>query len=44
MTRALPFLMILLSIGAAAVYGASGDLRRTIYWIAAATITVAVTF
>lgn len=39
-----PTLMILISIGTAAVYCAKGDLGRTIYWLAGAALTVAVTF
>jgi hypothetical protein len=35
---------MLLSIGAALVYGAGGDWRRAVYWCAAAVITAAVTF
>lgn len=39
-----PIAMIVASVGAAAVYGCGGDLRRMIYWIAAAVLTAAVTF
>lgn len=42
--HALPVIMILLSVAAAAVYAASGDVRRAIYWTAAAVITASVTF
>ena len=39
-----PLLMIVLDIGTAAVYGAQGDIRKAIYWIAAAVLNAAVTF
>lgn len=39
-----PSLMIAFSVGAAVVYGLGGDVRRTIYWMAAAVLTAAVTF
>jgi len=46
MTRAhvFPALLIALDVGAAVVYGLEGDWRRTIYWTAAAVLTVVVTF
>lgn len=40
----LPSLMILLSVGSSVVYGFDGDLRRTLYWAAAAILTASVTF
>lgn len=39
-----PALLILLDGGAAAVYAVDGDVRRTVYWLAAAVLTVTVTF
>ena len=39
-----PLLLILLDVLAAAVYTSQGDLRKTIYWIAAAVLNAAVTF
>ena len=39
-----PSLLILLDIGAAVVYGVSGDWRRCVYWIAAAVLTATVTY
>lgn len=42
--KILPSVMIGLSVGAAIVYGISGDLRHTLYWSAAAVITASVTF
>lgn len=42
--KTLPTIMIVLSILAAIVYAANGDGRRTVYWIGAAIVQVAVTF
>ena len=39
-----PLLLILLDIGAAIVYGAGGDWKMALYWIAAAVLNAAVTF
>lgn len=39
-----PLLLIVLDLGAAAVYGFSGDWRKLIYWIAAAVLNITVTF
>ena len=39
-----PTILILLDVGAGIVYGASGDWRKLIYWLAAATLTATVTF
>ena len=44
MTRAFPIALIILDLGASIVYAFNGDLRRTIYWLAAATLTSCVTF
>jgi hypothetical protein len=46
MTKAqmLPTLLIIISLGAAVVYGIEGDARKTIYWIAAAFLTASVTY
>ncbi len=44
MTKIAPVTMICLSIASAMIYAAGGDWRRAIYWIAAATLTSAVTF
>lgn len=46
MTRAqvFPAALIALDIGAAVMYGLDGDVRRMIYWIAAAVLTCTVTF
>lgn len=39
-----PLLLISLDMFAAVVYASQGDLRKTIYWIAAAVLNAAVTF
>ena len=39
-----PLLLIALDLGSAAVYCFSGDWRKIIYWVAAATLTTVVTF
>ena len=39
-----PLLLIALDIGAAMVYGLNGDMRKVVYWIAAAVLNVTVTF
>jgi hypothetical protein len=46
MTRAqiLPSLLIVLDLGAAAVWAVDADWRRATYWIAAAVLTACVTF
>ena len=44
MTRFFPTTLIILDVGAAVVYLAAGDVRRFIYWMAAATLTATVTY
>ena len=39
-----PIILILLDIGAGFVYLASGDIKKFIYWIAAAVLNITVTF
>jgi hypothetical protein len=39
-----PSLSIALNLASAGVYAFHGDLKRTIYWLAAATLTACVTF
>lgn len=39
-----PVALILLDLGAAFVYGLNGDVRKVIYWIAAAILNITVTF
>ena len=44
MTKIFPTLLIALDLGAAVVYGISGDWRKVVYWTAAAVLNAAVTF
>ena len=44
MTVLFPTALIVLDVAAAAVYGAEGDWRRCVYWLAAAVLTAAVTW
>ena len=39
-----PSILILLNLGAAIMYVPSGNMRKIIYWIAAAVLNAAVTF
>lgn len=39
-----PTTLIVLDVAAAVVYMAGGDVRRFIYWMAAATLTATVTY
>lgn len=39
-----PVLLIALDLGAAIVYGVSGDVRKAVYWVAAAVLNITVTF
>ena len=39
-----PVALMLCDIGAAVIYGINGDLRKVIYWVAAAVLNAAVTF
>jgi hypothetical protein len=43
-TAAFPTVLIVLDVGAAVMWLTHGDLRRGVYWIAAAVITASVTF
>lgn len=43
-TRLFPAILMVLDVCAALVYGAQGDVRRAIYWLAAAVLTATVTF
>ncbi len=40
----LPTLLIVIDLGASVVYLCGGDLRRVIYWIAAAVLTASITY
>ena len=39
-----PLALIILDICAAAMYGINGDIKKLIYWLAAATLNITVTF
>lgn len=39
-----PVVLIVLDVCAAVAYGWDGDIRRFIYWMAAATLTASITF
>lgn len=43
-TQILPLTLIAIDMAAGVVYACHGDLRRFIYWMAAATLTATVTF
>lgn len=40
----LPTILIIIDMGASIVYLFDGDVRKSIYWIAAAVLTAAVTY
>lgn len=42
--KAFPLALIVLDICAALVYAYNGDVRRAVYWLAAAVLTITVTF
>ena len=44
MEKIFPTILILLDICSAVVYAYGGDIRHMIYWIAAATLTLCVTY
>lgn len=39
-----PSVLIAMNFGAALVYGLQGDVKKVIYWIAAAILNITVTF
>lgn len=43
-TYIFPLILIVLDIGAAVMYGISGEWKKVIYWLAAAVLNTAVTF
>lgn len=43
-TKIFPIILITLDVAAAMVYLWHGDIKHTIYWFAAATLTATVTF
>lgn len=42
--KVFPTILIVLDLCAAVVYAYDGDIRRMIYWVAAATLTACVTY
>jgi len=44
MTKLFPIILIILDLCAAGVYLWNGDYKHTMYWIAAAVLTITVTF
>ena len=42
--RLFPTLLIILDVAAGTIWACHGDLRKAIYWIAAAILTICVTF
>ncbi len=44
MTKLFPTALIVLDVAAAVPYAFRGDVRHTIYWLAAATLTACVTY
>ncbi len=44
MEKVFPTILIALDLCAAVVYACDGDIRRMIYWVAAATLTACVTY
>ena len=44
MVKLFPTILIILDLCASGVYLAHGDVRRFVYWIAAAVLTVTVTY
>ncbi|MBR6374080.1 MAG: hypothetical protein IKS20_12950 [Victivallales bacterium] len=43
-TQLLPFVLMCIDFAAAIVYAVDGDVRRVVYWLAAAVLTASVTF
>lgn len=39
-----PLLLIILDVGAAGLYAFDGDIKKAVYWIAAAVLNICVTF
>ncbi len=42
--KVFPTILIILDIAAAIVYATKGDVRKIVYWLAAAVLTVAITY
>lgn len=43
-THTFPLMIIALQLGSGAVYAFHGDVRKAVYWFAAAVLNIAVTF
>ena len=43
-TKIFPLVLILLDFGASVIYACNGDIKKCIYWIAAAILNITVTF
>ena len=43
MKHLFPIILIVLDIGASVVYLCCGDIKRSVYWLAAAVLTITVT-
>ena len=43
-TKIFPTILIALDLCAAGTYGYKGDIRHVIYWVAAAVLTITVTY
>jgi len=43
-SRILPSVYIVIAIMSAVVYMSNGDIKKAIYWVAAAVLTITVTF
>jgi hypothetical protein len=43
-THLFPMLLILLDIGASAMYVSNGEWKQAVYWLAAAVLNICVTF
>ena len=43
-TKIFPLILIILDFGAGIVYVCGGDIKKCIYWIAAAVLNICVTF
>ncbi len=44
MVKIFPTILIILDFASAVVYASNGDFRRCVYWIAAAVLTITVTY
>ena len=44
MTKLFPTILIILDVFASGAYASSGDWRKSVYWLAAAILTITVTY